>query len=159
MIADSRPESVPISFSRPQHVSLAVSSSLSPLVPGCYILASSACWRSVESARDGVVCRAAPLAALLGLLAKLDTCNVSSASRQCPWRLTGRQSGQPLVCSAAAMGHHGTGRQSRSPQMIKIKSYVVIAFCYRKANILRKWSKILHFCYGNKGLCHGCRSY
>ena len=43
--------------------------------------------------------------------------------------------------------------------MIKIKSYVVIAFCYRKANILRKWSKILHFCYWNKGLCHGCRSH
>ena len=43
-------------------------------------------------------------------------------------------------------------------KMIKIKPYVVIAFCYRKANILRKWSKILHFCYGNKGLCHGCRS-
>ena len=39
-----------------------------------------------------------------------------------------------------------------------IKSYVIIAFSYRKANILRKWSKILHFCYGNKGLCHGCRS-
>ena len=44
-------------------------------------------------------------------------------------------------------------------QMIKIKSYVVIAFSYRKANKLRKWSEILHFCYGNKGLCHGCRSH
>ena len=44
-------------------------------------------------------------------------------------------------------------------RMIKIKSYVVITFCYRKANILRRWSKILHFSYGNKGLCHCCRSY
>ena len=43
--------------------------------------------------------------------------------------------------------------------MIKIKSYVVIAFSYRKANKLRKWSEILHYCYGNKGLCHGCRSH
>ena len=42
--------------------------------------------------------------------------------------------------------------------MIRIKSYIVIAFSYRKANKLRKWSEILHFCYGNKGLCHGCRS-
>ena len=40
--------------------------------------------------------------------------------------------------------------------MIKIISYV---FCYRKANILRRWSNILHIFYGNKGLCHGCRSY
>ena len=43
--------------------------------------------------------------------------------------------------------------------MIKIISYVVVAFCYRKANILRRWSNILHIFYGNKGLCHGCRSY
>ena len=43
--------------------------------------------------------------------------------------------------------------------MIKIKSYVVITFCYRKANILCRWSKILHFCYWNKGLCHCCRSH
>ena len=43
--------------------------------------------------------------------------------------------------------------------MIKIKSYIVIAFSYRKANKLRKWSEILHFCYGNKGLCHCCRSH
>ena len=35
--------------------------------------------------------------------------------------------------------------------MIKIKSYVVITFCYRKANILQRWSNILHFFYGNKG--------
>ena len=42
--------------------------------------------------------------------------------------------------------------------MIRIKSYIVIAFSYRKAKKLRKWSEILHFCYGNKGLCHGCRS-
>ena len=34
--------------------------------------------------------------------------------------------------------------------MIEIKSYVVIAFCYRKAKILRKWSKILHFATGTK---------
>ena len=43
--------------------------------------------------------------------------------------------------------------------MIKIKSYFVIAFCYRKANILQRWSNILHIFYGNKGLCHCCRSY
>ena len=43
--------------------------------------------------------------------------------------------------------------------MTKIKSYVVITFCYRKANILQRWSNILHFFYGNKGLCHCCRSY
>ena len=43
--------------------------------------------------------------------------------------------------------------------MIKIISYVVIAFCNRKANILHRWSNILHIFYGNKGLCHGCRSY
>ena len=42
--------------------------------------------------------------------------------------------------------------------MIKTKSFVVIAFCYRKANILQRWSNTLHFFYGNKGLCHGCRS-
>ena len=47
----------------------------------------------------------------------------------------------------------------RGNEMIKIKSNVVIAFCYRKANILQRWSNILHFFYGNKGLCHGCRSY
>ena len=46
----------------------------------------------------------------------------------------------------------------RAERMIKIKSYIVIAFSYRKAKKLRKWSEILHFCYGNKGLCHGCRS-
>ena len=53
----------------------------------------------------------------------------------------------------------GESLRRRVPAMIRIKSYVVITFSYRKANILRKWSKILHFCYGNKGLCHGCRSY
>ena len=46
---------------------------------------------------DDTVCRAAPVAALTGLLAELD--NVSRASRQYPWRLTGRQSHQPLVFS------------------------------------------------------------
>ena len=34
-----------------------VSSSFSPLVSSCFILAPSARWRSVESARDGAVCR------------------------------------------------------------------------------------------------------
>ena len=43
--------------------------------------------------------------------------------------------------------------------MIKIISYVVIAFCYRKANILHRWSNILRIFYENKGLCHGCRYY
>ena len=87
-----------------------VSSSLSPLVPSRFILASSARWASVESAAcDGngrgdaagvQVCRAALVATLLGPLAELD--NVSRASRQCPWRLTARQSRQPSV---AAMAH------------------------------------------------------
>ena len=44
-------------------------------------------------------------------------------------------------------------------QMIKIISNVVIAFCYKKANILRRWSNIPRIFYGNKGLCHCCRSY
>ena len=44
--------------------------------------------------------------------------------------------------------------------VIKIISYVVIAtFLYRKANILCRWSNILRIFYGNKGLCHCCRSY
>ena len=43
--------------------------------------------------------------------------------------------------------------------MIKIIIYVDIGFIYRKANILHKWSEILHKFYGNKGVCHGCRSY
>ena len=43
--------------------------------------------------------------------------------------------------------------------IIKIISYIVIAFCYRKANILHRWSNILHIFYGNKGLCHGCRTF
>ena len=38
--------------------------------------------------------------------------------------------------------------------MIKIISYVVIAFSYGKANILHRWSNILRIFYGNKGLCH-----
>ena len=41
--------------------------------------------------------------------------------------------------------------------MIKIISYVDIAFFYRKANILRWWSNILRIFNGNKGLCHCCR--
>ena len=105
VIAASCPESL-----RSRVFGTSVSSLLSPLVPSRFILASSARWPSVESARDGAgrgdaawVCRAAPVAALLGPLAELD--NVSRASRQCPWRLTGRQSRQPLVCSAAAMAH------------------------------------------------------
>ena len=44
-------------------------------------------------------------------------------------------------------------------KMIKIISYVVIAFCYRKENILCRWSNILRIFYGNEGLCQGCRSY
>ena len=50
-------------------------------------------------------------------------------------------------------------RHDPSFKMIKIKSYVVIAFCYTKANILQRWSNILHFFYGNKGQFHGRRSY
>ena len=42
--------------------------------------------------------------------------------------------------------------------MIKIIIYVNIAFFYRKANILHRWSNILRQFYGNKGVCHGCRS-
>ena len=34
--------------------------------------------------------------------------------------------------------------------MIKIISYVVIAFCYRKANILRRWSNIRNIFTGTK---------
>ena len=44
-------------------------------------------------------------------------------------------------------------------QMIKIISYIVIAFCYRKANILCRWCNVLYIFYKNKGLCHCCRSY
>ena len=98
MIAAFRPESL-----RSRVFGTTVSSSISPLVPSCFVLASSACWRSVESASDGAVCRAAPAAALLGPLVEL--ANVCHASRQCPWLLRGRQSRQPLVCSTAAMAH------------------------------------------------------
>ena len=63
------------SFSRLWHVSFRSSNSLFPLVPSRFILTSSAGWPSVESARDGAgrgntvgVCRAAPVAALLGSL-------------------------------------------------------------------------------------------
>ena len=115
VIAASRPESL-----RSHVFGTSVSSSLSPLVPSRFILASSARWASVESAAcDGngrgdaagvQVCRAALVATLLGPLAELD--NVSRASRQCPWRLIARQSRsrQPSVCSAA--------RQSRSGQSL-----------------------------------------
>ena len=44
-------------------------------------------------------------------------------------------------------------------QIIKIISYVVITFCYRKANILHRWSNILHIFNWNKGLFHCCRSH
>ena len=105
VIAASRSESRSL---RSRIFGTSVSSSLSPLVPSPFVLASSAHWPSVESARDGAgrgdaagVCRAAPVAALLCPPAELD--NVSRASRHCPWRLTGRQSRQSLVCSAAAM--------------------------------------------------------
>ena len=43
--------------------------------------------------------------------------------------------------------------------MIKIISYVDIAFFYWQANILRRWSNILQRSYGNKGQCHGSRSH
>ena len=92
VIAASRPESL-----RSCTFGTSVSSSLSPLVQGLFIIASSARSPSVESARDDArrgdatrVCRAAPVAALLGPLAELD--NISRDSRQCPWRLTGCQS-------------------------------------------------------------------
>ena len=35
----------------------------------------------------------------------------------------------------------------------------IIAFFYRKANILCRWSNILWKLYQNKGLCHCCRSH
>ena len=50
-------------------------------------------------------------------------------------------------------GPAGANEGSPDHQMIKIISYVVIAFCYRKANILQRWSNILHIFSGNKGLC------
>ena len=34
------------------------------------------------------------------------------------------------------------GTESSEREMIKIISYVVIAFCHRKANILRRWSTV-----------------
>ena len=37
-------------------------------------------------------------------------------------------------------------------EMIKIISYIVIAFCHRKANIQHRWSNILCIFYGNKGV-------
>ena len=43
--------------------------------------------------------------------------------------------------------------------MIKIISYVDIAFFYWQANIIRRWSNILQRSYGNKGQCHGSRSH
>ena len=43
--------------------------------------------------------------------------------------------------------------------MIKITPYVDIAFFYRKAKILHRWSNILWKLYCNKGLCHCCRSH
>ena len=42
--------------------------------------------------------------------------------------------------------------------IIKIISYVVIALFCRKANILCRWSNILHIFNENKGLFHCCRS-
>ena len=42
--------------------------------------------------------------------------------------------------------------------MIKIIIYINIAFFYRKANILHRWSNILCQFYWNKGVCHCCRS-
>ena len=46
----------------------------------------------------------------------------------------------------------------RVTNMIKIISYVVIAFFYWKANILCRWSIIQRIFNRNKGLCHSCRS-
>ena len=67
---------------------------------------------------DGArVCRAAPVAALLGPFAKLD--NVSRASRQSPWRITAlSRSCQPLVCVQLRRWLTVTGRQSRSRQSL-----------------------------------------
>ena len=55
----------------------------------------------------------------------------------------------------------GTVKALATPSiiMIKIIIYVDIAFFYRKTNILHRWSKILHEFYGNKGVCHCCRSH
>ena len=39
-------------------------------------------------------------------------------------------------------------------KMIKIIIYIDIAFFYRKANIIHRWSNILRKFYGNKGVCH-----
>ena len=98
VIVASLPESL-----RSSVFGTSVSNSLSPVVPSRFILASSARWPSVGRGDAAGVCRAAPVAALLSTLAELE--NVSSASRQCPWLLTGSQSRQPLVCSATAMAH------------------------------------------------------
>ena len=65
---------------------------------------------------------------------------------------------EAIGAMATPGGTEATRAATHSEDMIRIKSYIVIAFSYRKANKLRKWSEILHFCYGNKGLCHGCRS-
>ena len=46
----------------------------------------------------------------------------------------------------------------RGERMIKLIIYVNIAFFYRKANILHRWSNILRQLYWNKGVCHSCRS-
>ena len=48
---------------------------------------------------------------------------------------------------------------SNLKMMIKRKSYFVIAFFYRKANILCRGVLYSTGSYGNKGLCHCCRSH
>ena len=95
------------SFSRLRHVSFRFASFKFSVI-------SSARWPSIESARDGAgrgnaTRRGPPGSARNGLAwpacraSELD--NVSRASRQCPWRLTGCQSRQAFVCSSAAMAY------------------------------------------------------
>ena len=81
-----------------------VSSSRSPLVSSCFVIGSSARWTSGGSAHNGAVCRSR---ARGGLASSWAACrvprlspgqdDVSCASRPYPWRLTSRQSRQPLA--------------------------------------------------------------
>ena len=70
-----------------------------------------------------------------------------------------------LEAAATAAGSAATQTRSFSAKwmntdldgwsnIIKIISYIVIAFSCGKANIVRTWSNILRIFYGNKGLCH-----
>ena len=77
----------------------------------------------------------------------------------------------PIIRLVASVAPWGTGKEMVLPcparhngavpyqLMIKIISYVVIAFYYMKANIICRWSNILLVFNGNNGLCHSCRSY